>query len=66
MPVRGFACDHPHLFLPMLSFLPMGLKVVEQALLRTVEAHAATVRPASSKTTAIPFKPALRYRPRPT
>jgi hypothetical protein len=50
----------------MLSFLPMGLKVVEQALLRTVEAHAATVRPASSKTTAIPLKPALRYRPRPT
>jgi len=54
MLIRKFPQSRPHFFLPMLSFLPLGLQVVEEALLATVQAHAATVRPAPSETTAKP------------
>ena len=54
MLIRKFPQSRPHFFLPMLSFLPLGLQIVEEALLATVQAHAATVRPAPSETTAKP------------
>ena len=54
MLVRKILQGRPHFLLPMLSFIPLGLQVVEEALLATVQAHAATVRPAPSETTVKP------------
>ena len=52
--IRKILQRRPHFLLPMLSFLPLGLQVVEEALLATVQAHAATVRPTPRETTVKP------------
>jgi hypothetical protein len=54
MLVRKILQGRPHFLLPMLSFIPLGLQVVEEALLAAVQAHVATVRPTFSETTAKP------------